>query len=593
MEENVIKLGAILARVSTSSQHETSIPSQVERSRAKAESMGFIIPAENILTTDRTSLELNNDPKFQILYNLVVNRKINSIFLLDRDRLQADPMERLSFISLCRENRVDIIPCQGPELLDSDEGMILEHVLAISKKKQVLRAQLGSKTGLHDRVVLHRKPPTFRKPYGYTWEKETRTLLPDENWQNVKVIFDLLLEGLGYDRVISELKRYGICSPSGQIQWNKNGISGLLHNPLYAGRYFALKKDAITPKKRRGDTHGKTSCAKRPELDWCFLPEIKIVNPPITWEQRQQLLAQVGAHMKLSRRHAKRDYLLRGFIHCSEHVGKNGRAITYHGSPRRDTYYYGCTQKGCYHRNLRGPELEDYVKNRILLLLATQPGKFYKLADNGTTKKSIENELINLSKKRERIISKMTRNEDEFFDGKILPEIHENLKESYNFELAGIEKRRDVLLTELNQLNREHDAMASIDEIRVKYAYLIVGLRCPTEYYPERVLTNTQWREIFTVLGLEITPCTREERENKIINACAPDGALDVPLYEQLLNSTAPQFGYDINVKVNVPLTVDKVNSIALASPWNGKPNTYPIYLTQNYNSNNVLSPMA
>lgn len=523
------KKAAIWARVSTTGQAETSIPSQIERSKVKADSMGYIVPKDYILSTDKSSLQLKDDPQLFRLYDLITKHKITAIFLLDRDRLSAEPLERLSFISLCKENGVTIIPAQGPELLDSDEGQLVEMALALGKKKSVIRAQLGAKQGLHDRVVLFHKPTNFHHPYGYVWkgndigEKERQlTLVPDDKWENVKLIFDSLLDGKGYDLIIKELRKRGILSPSGQTEWNKAALSFIAHSPTYAGRFYSLKKEAATPKKRKTESKGKSSIAYRPQSEWIYLSNVKIVDPPITWEQRQKILDQIVSRMKLSKRHAKNDYLLRAFIYCHEHYGKGGRPRIFHGYSVRNKYYYCCPEPGCRHRYIPGLEFETYVKTQVAVLLNAQPDDFYQLSNEKSItdhRKEIENELLRLQKKHDKVINAQAKVAEDHYSERIKPELYQRLYEKYEFELTGIENQRNDLLKDLSVISRQHEASESLKRLKEKYDGILYGANDEkiNPFSPDGIrLTNEQWREIFSTLNIQIRTTTPEERESRI-----------------------------------------------------------------------------
>ena len=317
-----IKTAAIWARVSTHDQREASLPSQIDRCKAKLEEEGYTIA--HTLFADWTSTDLFGCPEFQELRSLIKERAIDALAVFERDRLEAIGLQRLVFLSECKEAGVKLLLCQGPTILDEPEGQLVELALAIGKERQVLRARQGSKDGLHDRALKRRLPTSRHRLYGYRWEGERR-LVPDGNWVNLKIIFDMLLEGTTYRPIIQELKKRGILSPSGMAEWNKAALSQFIHNPAYAGRYYALKKRAIEPIKRNGNTYGNSSQAKLPIEESCYLPEIEIVKPPISWAQRLQILDQLANHQKLARRHAKRDYLLRGMIFCGMHTGTKGK----------------------------------------------------------------------------------------------------------------------------------------------------------------------------------------------------------------------------------------------------------------------------
>ncbi|GAI24554.1 unnamed protein product, partial [marine sediment metagenome] len=199
MERMEKKIAAIWARVSSPGQ--TSLPDQVARAKAELEKQGFTVPEEFIITTEWTSLDLFSCPKFLRLAGLVRRKEIQGIGMLDRDRLHAEPSQRLAFLAESRGAGVQWVICQGPPMLDGDWGELIEHVYAISKKQQVLRAKVGAKDGLHDRVTKDRKPTSRHRVLGYRWETETR-LVPDDNWDTVKLILDLVLNGVTYRQIV-------------------------------------------------------------------------------------------------------------------------------------------------------------------------------------------------------------------------------------------------------------------------------------------------------------------------------------------------------------------------------------------------------
>ena len=106
---------------------------------------------------DWTSLDLMRCPDFQRLRQWVLDGGIAAVWVLDRDRLQAQGLQRLIFLSECQEHNVQVITVQGPPMLEGAEGQLVELALAIGKEKSVLRAQQGAKGGIRDRVSTHVK----------------------------------------------------------------------------------------------------------------------------------------------------------------------------------------------------------------------------------------------------------------------------------------------------------------------------------------------------------------------------------------------------------------------------------------------------
>jgi hypothetical protein len=393
--------------------------------------------------------------------------------------------------------------------LDEDEGQLIELALAIAKKRSVLRARQGSKDGLHDRALKRRLPTSKHKLHGYRWQSDQR-LAPDDNWDTVKLIFDWLLQGKSYDWIILELKKRGVMSPAGQPEWNKSTLSSLAHNPAYAGRYYALKKVAVEPTKRKGNTYGNSSQQKLPLEQAVYLPEIEIINPPITWEQRSQILDQLARHQKLAQRNAKRDYLLRGFIFCGTHRGKEGEPRRYHGQPKRDTFYYCCPVGGCPHPYIPGPELDDWVQEVVLDLLVDSEDQIAKVledkANQERTRDKLYQELAGVQAEYDRRITALA--DLEMRNAMLKAEEKPYRREACNRAREHIEARCEwlrnreaAIVDELAQLGQIKSAWATLKNLWGRF-----GKRLDT-------MSNQDWQELFSILNLEIHVSPEEFEE--------------------------------------------------------------------------------
>ncbi len=506
------KIAAIWARVSSPGQ--TSLPDQVARAKEKLQEKGYIVPQDRILMVDWTSLDLFSCPQFLQLAGWVRRKEIQGLGVLDRDRLQAEPTQRLAFLSELQGAGVELVVCQGSPMLEGDWGTLIEHVHAIAKKQQVLRAKLGARDGMHDKVTKDRKPTSKHRVTGYKWATDTR-LEPKEDYNTIKLIFDLALTGATDWDVQKALKKQGILSPNGLPEWDRSTIAGVVKNPIYAGSYYAEKHYVVEPKKRLSNSYGNSSAKTRSLDEAVYLPEVEIINPPITWEQRKQILERRKVNQKLAKRNGKlHDYLLRGFIFCETHWGKKGEPRRYYGQPQNKTYGYTCPVGGCAHPNLNGPQTEDWAKLSTWCLMNLQPDEFYERIDNkvsnGYTQESLNKELGNLEVKYNRNINAETELENRNIRGQEHPEVYRRLKASYQAERQWIEERKEQIAQELSQLDYHVAAIAMLQEIRSK-----VSGRLQNE------LSQDEWRELFTTLNLEIhvrdrdNPATWPETELK------------------------------------------------------------------------------
>lgn len=511
-ETEMTKVGAVWARISTPEQ--ASLESQIERARAKLESAGYIVLPERILATDWTSLDLFSCPEFQRLRGWIQCKEIQGLGILDRDRLEADGLQRLEFLADCRDAGIELLICQGPPILDEEEGLLVELALTIGKKRSVLRAKQGSKDGLHDRAVKDRLPTSHHKVFGYEWDSKTpeelklsRRLVPDENSPTLKLIFDMALEGKTYDPIIKELKKRAILSPDGMDKWVKATISSILHNPVYAGRYYALKKEAVQPVTRKGVTYGNSSCRKLPLEQAEYLPEIEVVNPPITWEQRGQILHQLEVHQKLAKRNGRADYLLRGFIFCGTHRGKKGEPRRYHGQPHYDSWRYVCPVGGCAYPFLKGPELEELVKLYTDMVINCQPDEFYERISNQQNRDDLEQSLKDELHSLERQDNTITNGETQLLLDKdiykkdISEEAFRRALSMLQAKRQWIGERTQTINEQLAQLDRQAEAVASLEQIQAKVRGRIDKL------------SKAEWRELFMALNLEIHIRTVDDPE--------------------------------------------------------------------------------
>jgi len=534
------KIAAIWARVSSPGQ--TSLPDQVARAKAKLESEGYNVSPDRVLTVDWTSLDLFNCPEFLRLASWVRRGEIQAIGMLDRDRLHAEPSQRLAFLAECQEASVEWVICQGPPMLEGDWGGLIEHVYTITKKQQVLRAKLGAKDGMHDKVARDRKPTSKHSVSGYRWEGDLR-LVPNEDWPTVKLILDMAVKGATYFDIQKELKKRVLPSPKGALVWDRSSIAGIVNNPIYAGRYYALKREVVTPKKRTGNSYGNTSARSIPLEDAVYLPEVEIVNPPITWEQYQQIQERHQRNRELAQRNAKNDYLLRGFVFCETHRGKKGQPRKYYGQPQNKTYGYTCPIGGCAHPNLNGPETEDWAKLSTWCLMNLQPDEFYEhianRVSNGYTEESLNKEFRDLEVKYNKNITAETELERRSLLGQEHPEVYRQLKTRFQDERIRIEERKQAISEELAQLDYHVAAIAMLQEIRSKVTGRLLN-----------ELSQAEWRELFMALNLEIHV---RDRNNP---ATWPETELE--------NSEELP---EMDIRWGLPLKAERVSDIVLNSP--------------------------
>ncbi len=583
MTMNTKRPAAIWARVSTTDQAAASLPSQVEHTTKLLLERGYSTKPELVFSVDWSSLDLTNCPQFGELYQLVQRREIGAIAVLDRDRLHADGLDRMVFMKACKEHDVELLLCQGPPLVDGNAGDLMEFVLTFGKREAVMRASTGSKAGLRDRVVMHKKAVTKHRVYGYRWDGDQK-LVHDTYWINVKQMFDMALEGKPMGYISKELARRGILTPNGHKTWPKSTISGILHNPIYAGCYYGLKTSVRVPVKRnKATTYGKSSRDLLSLDQAVYVPEIEIADPPITWEQRETILENIKLNLTYSPRNARHEYLLSGMVFCSEHMRADGTPRKYTAHRKPPTWRYFCPDKDGCRKSVAGPPLERTVKKRIQGLLNTQDDHWFQSLNadpGGPTVSSLEREIAELKGRRARNVSQELLLLEKRMSDTISDEVYDTKQYEIVTQREWFDNRQDELLDQIANLKRKEDMRVGLDEIRLRFFKRTL----------DGSITFEEWRELFKALHLRVTIYPRQEVDY--------DPNVKIDLSEDRLRAfTAMQYhnrawleqyirdlywagDAEISVEIPMPGEAEYDAIIALSDPRaGGRNNTYPIRL--------------
>jgi len=490
MSEN--RIAAIWARVSTPKQG--SLEGDVAEVNPWLEEQGYIVPNERILMTDWSSLSLMDCPLMQKLWGWVKNQEISAIGMFDRDRLHSEPAHKLLFLEECEKHGVKILAKYGPPLLEGDEGKLIEHALTLGKKKQVLRAQIGSKVHLRERATIKGLPTTCQAPYGYDWDESRTRLIANVNWESRFLIINLSLGGATLKGIVKGLHQGGCPSPKGREWWVEPTISLILKDTVNFGEYRALRRESIEPKQRRGNTYGKTSSRTLPGVP---LPNIVVGKPIITKAQHDWILARLEQNKLNSKRNGWRDYLLKGMIHYEgDGLGYYGRDI------RHKSWAYRYSPRGQRNGNPRpylpGRKLEALVEAKARDILTNDDVLEREL---GWRQQAIQESIANY----ENDLRKLNRQQNETINTETeLLGLRTDYKdriseEAFERKLTQIGARRKWLAGERQRVSEE------LSKLRAT-ASSLVGLEQLRERLEER-LASTEFadrRFILEALGTRV-----------------------------------------------------------------------------------------
>jgi len=462
------KIGAVWARVSRETQE--SLDSQVARAKAKLEERGYPVPPERVIKVDWSSLDLFNCPPFQELRGWITRKEIGALGILDRDRLDAIGLQRLVFLSECKENSVELVICQGPPVLDELEGQLVELALSIGKQRQVLRAQEGSRDALRERATVKGLPTTCQAPYGYDWDESRTRLVANDKWEVRFLIVNLFLNDWTVKATIKELHERTKPSPTGKEWWVEPTIINILKDTVNFGEYRALRRESVPPKERRGNTYGKTSSRNLPGMP---LPNIVVEKTVATREQCQWILARLEQNKMNAKRNGKRDYLLRGMIHYE------GDNLRYYGTSIRGiSWAYRYSPRGRWSDNPRpylpGRRLEAMVEAKARQLLTSDEALEQEM---GWREEALRESLARLEGEMRRLDRKSNENinaESELVSlrirGKVSDDAYERQQNLLLAEKQWIAEERQRNSAKLAHLRQQSVLLVGLEELRKQMA---------------------------------------------------------------------------------------------------------------------------
>ena len=375
---------AIWWRESTKAQLELSPETQIKESRAKLEAEGYVVPDDRIIGAVWHSLDTLECPEMQTLLSWMRQREVQAVGMINSDRLSGEMAQKLAIIDIAKKHGVTLIAVQSP-IGSGPEGELIETVRTYAKYLQVIRAQEGARDGLRDRVLVKGLPATGQAPYGYRFPRRvdsqgTKTqdcsrLAPDDNWYIVQEIWRLALDGGSLRSIIMTLRDRGIKTARGLPTWRTKAVADILHNPVYAGRYYAMRKTYSRPAEGAGaNRYRRTSDKRRPIDEWVQLPNVAVEKAIVSWEEFLRMQERLLMNKKMSIRNAKLPYLLRGLMRCEVHNR------TYCGRRQDGHHLYRCrgsngggelTSERCPRPSLGGQGLESKVWARAVELLAS------------------------------------------------------------------------------------------------------------------------------------------------------------------------------------------------------------------------------
>ncbi|MGQ7364388.1 recombinase family protein [Streptococcus suis] len=122
---------------------------------------------------------------------------------------------------------------------DTDNDLIISIIESIAQAENESRSY-NIKWGIKQRAAQGTSKLYNRKCYGFYNNEDGNLSVDEKETKNVRMIFNLYLQGKSVLGIVKELERLGIKSPMGKATWPKRTIDVMLSNEKYIGNVRLL-----------------------------------------------------------------------------------------------------------------------------------------------------------------------------------------------------------------------------------------------------------------------------------------------------------------------------------------------------------------
>lgn len=293
-------------------------------------------------------------PQMISLLNDIEHDLYTAILCVDIDRLGRSSTKDSGIIleTLREKNCLIITPDKVYNLNDDVDEMTVEmkSFFARQELKSITRRLKRGET-----ETLKSGGHTGQPPYGYRrkWINNIPSLEPDENANNVKLIYNLYEQGYGSLTISYKLRDLGIKAPGGGL-FQRSSVMMILSNPIYKGKIVWNRKKRI--KKKRPEDKSQ-EIDNPPELWLCSNGLHEAIISEEQWDKVAEIRKN-NTHPPTFKGHVKNHYS--GLLFCAN----CGNAIQRSFNKSYKSPRLLCVNKGC----TSSISIDDF-DNRIRLKL--------------------------------------------------------------------------------------------------------------------------------------------------------------------------------------------------------------------------------
>ena len=163
------------------------------------------------------------------------SRDIEIVLTKSISRFGRDTVEILDALNQLKNLGVRVIFEQEVlDTADSDNDLMISIIESIAQAENESRSE-NIKWGIKQRAAQGTSKLYNRKCYGYYNDEDGNLAINESEAKNVRLIYNLYLQGKSVIGIVKELERLGIKSPTGKDTWPKRSIDVILSNEKYIG----------------------------------------------------------------------------------------------------------------------------------------------------------------------------------------------------------------------------------------------------------------------------------------------------------------------------------------------------------------------
>lgn len=371
---------ALYARVSSGHQEqEQTIESQLEALRANVREHGYELEEKHVYVDDGIIGARMDRPGLDRLRDAARDGEFKAVVVYDVDRLARKFVYQEVLREELRQHGCEMMALKG-HIGQTPEDQMLVQMQGVFAEYE--RAKIFDRTrrGRLFKAKQGQFLPWAWAPYGYRYIRSQagqggHAQIHEEEAGWVRKIFSWVAdEGLSARQIARRLTEHEVPTKRGRQVWARGTICEILHNPVYIGKAYYNRHEAVEPRRPRDPERyrkiAKTSRRLKPASEWIEIPVPALVDEETFLKARERL--QANRRDLSGRVPTANRYLLRNLVRCRQCGRRMGCSSKgkyfYYTCPGKDRWELASLER-CRARLIRSDRLDEAVWNRLMELI--------------------------------------------------------------------------------------------------------------------------------------------------------------------------------------------------------------------------------